>query len=157
MQPLPFPYRRGKATTDTAGENAEMEKGDHKAPLVDTAVLARLSAVTDAGHGLWKVLVTDFISQLPGRIARLRSALTSGDISGGLAAVVSLRTAVHTVGASRLAGLALALEAKVRRAAATPDPGRLLPGLAAAHLQEILQCAQRTVHKLESVLRQGLG
>ena len=89
--------------------------------------------------------------------ANAQPAVKSTGQNALLAAVVSLRTSVHTVGASRLAGLALALETQLRRAAATPDPGRLLPGLAAAHLQEILHCAQRTVHKLESVLRQGLG
>lgn len=125
---------------------------DHTAPLLDNSVLAGLSAGRDTGYGIWRVFINDFIEQLPARILTLRSALTTGDITGGINAALALRTSVQMVGAQRLAALTLSLEGDLRRVAAESDAASKLPGLAAAHLTGILHCAQRTIHKLETAL-----
>ncbi|MCT9625613.1 Hpt domain-containing protein [Pseudarthrobacter equi] len=125
---------------------------DHKLPLLDSSVLSGLRAGKDTGYGIWRVFIDDFITQLPARIQTLRSALTTGDIMGGINAALALRTSVQMVGGLRLAALTLTLEGELRRVAAEPDPASVLPGLAVMHLNGILHCAQRTIHTLEAAL-----
>lgn len=122
-------------------------------PLLDTSVLARLRAETDDDAGIWKVFVQNFIEQMPARIEKLRSTLTSGDAKSALAAVLSLRTSAQMVGALQLAGLALELEQAVRSAATGSDPASVLPGLAARHLRRILYSSQRTTDQLEAAIK----
>lgn len=121
-------------------------------PLLDIAVLTRLTAESKAGHGIWRVYVRNFLAEAPLILKNLRTALTSGDIRGSLDSLLGLRTAGQLVGALRLTALTLNLEADVRGAADSRDPGGALPALAVLHLQRILRCAQKTFHKLEAAL-----
>jgi histidine phosphotransfer protein HptB len=91
---------------------------------------------------------------MPQRLQRVRLALTTGDLTGAMDAVLSLKTSSQMVGAERLAALALDLEQSLREEARTADPAMVLPRLAADHLRRIKQCAQRTIYVLEDHLRQ---
>jgi len=123
-------------------------------PLLDPAVLERLREELDDDEGVWKVFVEAFIAQMPQRLQRVRLALTTGDLTGAMDAVLSLKTSSQMVGAERLAALALDLEQSLREEARTADPAVVLPRLAADHLRRIKQCAQRTIYVLEDHLRQ---
>jgi histidine phosphotransfer protein HptB len=116
-------------------------------PLLDDAVLDRLQRDLDDDRGLWKVFVSNFIAYLPIRLERLRVALTTGDVTGSLDAVLGLKTASQMVGAERLAGLALTLEQAIRTDS-TGNPARALPQLAVTHLGPIDQCRRQTAYPL---------
>lgn len=118
-------------------------------PVLDDSVLALLRAETDYDDGIWKVFVRDFIDQMPPRIEKIRSTLTSGDGKGAMAAVLSLRTSAQMVGAMQLAGVALELEEDLRCADNGSDPAGALPGLAAKYLRRITYAGQRTTDQLE--------
>jgi HPt (histidine-containing phosphotransfer) domain-containing protein len=120
--------------------------------LLDASVLDRLRAKPHGGQGVWKVLVEDFVEQLPARIETLRQALTSGDAKGAREAVLNLRTSCQTIGVPRLSSLTLLLE-HAMRVVAGADPGIVLPHLAAVHLGEIKRCAQQTAQLLTAHLK----
>jgi hypothetical protein len=121
-------------------------------PLLDIAILTKLGAKPEAGHGIWRVYAGNFLAEVPLILKDLRIALTSGDVRGGVDSLVGLRMAGQLMGALRLASLTLNLEAELRRAAAGPNTAGALPGLAALHLQGIVYCAQKTILELRAAL-----
>lgn len=121
-------------------------------PLLDISVLARLREETDDDDGIWRIFVRNFIEQMPSRIEKLRSTLTSGDAHCALTTILSLRTSAQMVGARLLADVALDLEHEVRSAAAGPDPAGVLPSLAALYLRRIVHSGQRTREHLEAAI-----
>ncbi|TLM81799.1 Hpt domain-containing protein [Pseudarthrobacter sp. NamE5] len=123
-------------------------------PLLDPAVLERLRADLEDDEGVWKVFIEDYISNLPHRLQRVRLTLTTGDVTGAMDAVLSLKTSSQMVGAEMLAGLAEDLEQSLREEVRTGDPAVVLPRLAAEHLRRIKQCAQRTIYVLQDHLAQ---
>ncbi|MBT2567135.1 Hpt domain-containing protein [Arthrobacter sp. ISL-85] len=129
------------------------QEDGHSLPLLDDSVLARLRAETDDDDGIWKVFVQNFIEQMPPRIEKLRSTLTSGDAKSALTAVLSLRTSAQMVGALQLAAIALELEQAIRGAATGSDPAAVLPGLAAKYLRRLVNTGQRTTSQLETVIK----
>ena len=129
-----------------------IQEDGHELPLLDSSVLARLRDETDDDDGIWRLFVRNFIDQMPPRIEKLRSTLTSGDAKSAMTAVLSLRTSAQMVGAELLAGLVLELDRAVRKAAAGPDPAGVLPHLAAQHLRRILHSGQRTKDHLEAAI-----
>lgn len=123
--------------------------------LVDRSVLDRLGKeLDDDGEGYTRIFVANFITCLPGRIERLRLALTTGDLEAAVDAVLSLKTSSQMVGAERLAGLAMDLETEVRGEASRSDM-MALPKLAAAFLSPIARCGSQTVHILDQWARAG--
>jgi histidine phosphotransfer protein HptB len=124
-------------------------------PLLDPAVLERLRDDLEDDEGVWKVFVENFIAQMPQRLQKVRLSLTTGDVTGSMDAVLSLKTSSQMVGAERLAAYASELEQSLRREAASTDPAVALPLIAADHLRRIKQCAQRTVYVLQNHLKQG--
>lgn len=126
-------------------------------PLVDPSVLDRLRAELEDDEGYSSVFVANFIDCLPARIAKLRLALTTGDLDGALDAVLSLKTSSQMVGAERLAGLAMDLERSIREDSPRSDPAVLLPQLAAKHLRPINQCSRQTIHRLEAYGHRSTG
>ncbi|MEW1812536.1 Hpt domain-containing protein [Pseudarthrobacter phenanthrenivorans] len=123
-------------------------QNDTALPLLDPAVLEKLHEELEDGLGLWKVFVSNFIALLPTRIERLRVSLTTGDLTGSLDAVLSLKTSSQMVGAERLAGLALDLEQAIRTNPGA-DLNHLLPWLASTHLKAIQRCSRQTTDQLE--------
>lgn len=119
-------------------------------PLVDPSVLERLRAELEDDEGYRSVFVGNFIDCLPARIAKLRLALTTGDLDGALDAVLSLKTSSQMVGAERLAGLAMDLERSIRDDSPRSEPSVVLPRLAASYLRPINQCGRQTIHRLEA-------
>ncbi|MFJ5959072.1 Hpt domain-containing protein [Pseudarthrobacter oxydans] len=126
-------------------------------PLVDRSVLDRLGReLDDDGEGYTRIFVANFIACLPGRIERLRLALTTGDLEAAVDAVLSLKTSSQMVGAERLAALAMDLETEVRGEASRADM-ITLPNLAASFLRPIDRCGSHTVHILGQWSRAGSG
>ncbi|WAJ33660.1 Hpt domain-containing protein [Arthrobacter sp. FX8] len=123
---------------------------DAPRPLVDQSVLDRLREELEEEEGYSRVFVGNFIEYLPQRLARLRLALTTGDLDGSMDAVLSLKTSSQMVGAERLAGLALELENEIRAQARHADMTVALPRLAAAYLRPITQCSRQTTHRLQA-------
>jgi HPt (histidine-containing phosphotransfer) domain-containing protein len=123
---------------------------DAPRPLVDQSVLDRLREELEEEEGYSRVFVGNFIEYLPQRLARLRLALTTGDLDGSMDAVLSLKTSSQMVGAERLAGLALELENEIRAEARHADMTVALPRLAAAYLRPITQCSRQTMHRLQA-------
>lgn len=123
---------------------------DAPRPLVDQSVLDRLREELEEEEGYSRVFVGNFIEYLPQRLARLRLALTTGDLDGSMDAVLSLKTSSQMVGAERLAGLALELENEIRAKARHADMTVALPRLAAAYLRPITQCSRQTTHRLQA-------
>jgi HPt (histidine-containing phosphotransfer) domain-containing protein len=123
---------------------------DAPRPLVDQSVLDRLREELEEEEGYSRVFVGNFIEYLPQRLARLRLALTTGDLDGSMDAVLSLKTSSQMVGAERLAGLALELENEIRAEARHADMTVALPRLAAAYLRPITQCSRQTTHRLQA-------
>ncbi|SDT52371.1 Hpt domain-containing protein [Pseudarthrobacter equi] len=119
-------------------------------PLVDHLVLERLREELEDDRGYTRVFVADFVRCLPGRIERLRHALTTGDWAGSFDTVLSLKTSSQMVGAEQLASLAADLEAELRSDATTANLPDALPQLAAAFLAPILRCSTRTRDSLAS-------
>jgi HPt (histidine-containing phosphotransfer) domain-containing protein len=128
-------------------------QGNGYAPLLDPSVLERLREELDDDEGVWKVFVQNFIAQLPERNEKLRQALTTGDVTGSMDAVLSLKTSCQMVGAERLAALAMDLEQALRHDIRTTDPAVALPHLAAAHLRRIKQCSRQTTYLLQAALK----
>jgi histidine phosphotransfer protein HptB len=126
-------------------------------PLLDPAALDRLRDELDDDEGVWKVFVRNFIAQLPQRIEKLRAALTTGDLSGSLDAVLSLKTSSQMVGAERLAEIAIGLERLVRTEARQGTPEIVLPRLAAGHLKTIMKCERQTMDLLQRYLDSAPG
>src|SRR5919112_283857 len=116
---------------------------DAGSPLVDQRVLDRLREDLEEDEGYCKVFVGNFIDYLPDRIGRLWRALTTGDLDGGVDAVLSLKTPSQMVGAERLAGLAMALEGEIRTEAYDADVSVILPRLAASFLHPINRCSRQ--------------
>ncbi|MFJ6159178.1 Hpt domain-containing protein [Pseudarthrobacter sp. NPDC092184] len=124
-------------------------------PLVDRSVLDRLGReLDDDGEGYTKIFVANFIACLPGRIERLRLALTTGDLEAAVDAVLSLKTSSQMVGAERLAALATDLETEVRGGASRSDT-MTMPKLAGTFLGPIDRCGSQTVHILDQWTRAG--
>lgn len=124
-------------------------------PLVDRSVLDRLGReLDDDGEGYTSIFVANFITCLPGRIERLRLALTTGDLEAAVDAVLSLKTSSQMVGAERLAALAMEVDTEVRGKASRADV-MTLPELAAAFLRPIDRCGSQTVHILDQWTRTG--
>jgi HPt (histidine-containing phosphotransfer) domain-containing protein len=123
-----------------------LQKGN-ETQLLDQAALHRLRVELNDNEDMWKIFVTNFIAYLPARTEKLRVALTTGDCSGALDAVLGLKTSSQMVGAERLAELAVSLEQSIRTDSIA-DPGRVLPRLAAAHLPQIERCSRQTSHPL---------
>jgi HPt (histidine-containing phosphotransfer) domain-containing protein len=111
-------------------------------------VLDKLRADLDEYEEVWKVFIQNFINALPGRIERLRSAMTTGDLSGAMDAVLSLKSASQMVGADRLAVLAAELELAQRDRTRDADASIVLPRLAVEHLPRIKQRAGQTSYVL---------
>jgi HPt (histidine-containing phosphotransfer) domain-containing protein len=133
----------------SAKEGCQLTQNDGDAPpLLDSTVLDRLTAELDGDEGIWRVFVQDFVALLPDRIEKLRLAMTTGDTGGAVAAVQSLKTSSQTVGAERLAGLALDLERLIRVEARGADPADVLPLLATPHLKQLKQSALQTTYFL---------
>ena len=130
-----------------------MIQGNGYAPLLDPSVLERLREELEDDEGVWKVFVQNFIAQLPERNEKLRQALTTGDVTGAMDAVLSLKTSSEMVGAERLAGLAINLEQALRYEILNADPAVALPHLAAAHLRRINQCSRQTAYLLQAALK----
>jgi HPt (histidine-containing phosphotransfer) domain-containing protein len=124
-------------------------------PLVDQSVLDRLRAELDEDEGYCTVFVANFMDYLPHRIAKLRLALTTGDLDGAMDAILSLKTSSQMVGAERLAGLAMDLEGEIRSEARQSDVAVALPRLAASFLKPIDQCAKQTLHRLQAQRSSG--
>ena len=122
--------------------------GGNALPLLDPAVLDRLREGLDDDGGVWKVFIHNFITLLPTRLQKLRLALTTGDLSGALDAVLSLKTSSQMVGAERLAELTAGLERSIRLDTRHAEPERLLPRLAADHLPRITRCSRQTTDLL---------
>jgi HPt (histidine-containing phosphotransfer) domain-containing protein len=116
-------------------------------------VLERLREELDDDEGVWKVFVENFIALLPERNERLRQALTTGDVTGAMDAVLSLKTSSQMVGAERLAGMAIDVEQALRHDIRDTDPAVALPLLAAAHLRRIKQCGRQTIYLLQATLK----
>ncbi|MET4589412.1 Hpt domain-containing protein [Pseudarthrobacter sp. YS3] len=127
------------------------------APLLDSSVLSRLREELDDDEGVWKVFVQNFIAALPQRIEKLRMALTTGDLTGALDAVLSLKTSSQMVGAERLAGLAFDLELSLRDETRDNEPGTVLPRLATEHLRPITKCSRQTTYLLLDYLQPRKG
>lgn len=121
-------------------------------PLLDQAVLDRLRIELDDDDGVWKVFVQNFIENLPHRTEKLRLTLTTGDLTGAMDAVLSLKTSSQMVGAERLAGLALDLERSLRQESVDAEPDRVLPRLAADRFRQIIRCARQTTYLLQRCL-----
>lgn len=124
-------------------------------PLLDPAVLDRLRTELDDDDGVWKVFVQNFIEHLPHRTEKVRLTLTTGDLSGAMDAVLSLKTSSQMVGAERLAGLAMDLERSLRQESADAEPARVLPRLAADRLRPVIRCARHTTYLLQRYLHSG--
>lgn len=122
--------------------------GANALPLLDPAVLDRLREGLEDDADVWHVFIHNFITLLPARIQKLRLALTTGDLSGALDAVLSLKTSSQMVGAERLAELAAGLERSIRLDTRHAEPERLLPRLAAEHLARITRCSRQTTDLL---------
>lgn len=122
------------------------QKGN-EVPLLDQATLDRLRSELDDNQDVWTIFVTNFVAYLPIRTEKLRLALTTGDCAGALDVVLGLKTSSQMVGAERLAELAFDLEQSIRTDS-NPDPGRVLPRLAAAHHSQIERCIRHTSHPL---------
>ncbi|QNE15550.1 Hpt domain-containing protein [Pseudarthrobacter sp. NBSH8] len=121
-------------------------------PLLDQAVLDRLRIELDDDDGVWKVFVQNFIENLPHRTEKVRLTLTTGDLTGAMDAVLSLKTSGQMVGAERLAGLAMDLERSLRQESVDAEPDRVLPRLAADRLRQIIRCARQTTYLLQRFL-----
>lgn len=126
--------------------------GNGNAPLLERSVLNRLREELDDDEGIWKVFVQNFIALLPQRLERIRQALTTGDASGSMDGVLSLKTSSQMVGAEQLACLAMNLEQDLRKDVRDVDPAIVLPRLAAAHFRELVLCSQRTTYALQAAL-----
>ncbi|MCY1673824.1 Hpt domain-containing protein [Pseudarthrobacter sp. SL88] len=118
--------------------------------VVDHLVLERLKVELEDDRGYTRIFVAEFVRCLPGRIERLRHALTTGDLAASFDAVLSLKTSSQMVGAELLASLAIDLEAELRSNATTANLQDGLPQLAAAFLAPILHCSTRTRDSLTS-------
>jgi HPt (histidine-containing phosphotransfer) domain-containing protein len=116
-------------------------------PLFDASVLERLREELGEDDSVWRVFVQNFIALLPDRIRRIQLALTTGDLAGALDAALSLKTSAQMVGAERLAGLAFELELSLR-AVDDQEPERVLPHMAAVHLQRITRISRQTTDLL---------
>lgn len=139
-------------------ERTEMASSDDAGrPLVDPSVIDRLRAELEDDEGYSSVFVSNFIDCLPARIAKLRLALTTGDLDGALDAVLSLKTSSQMVGAERLAGLAMDLERSIREDPPRSEPSVVLPRLAANYLRPINQCSRQTIHRLETHPHRSTG
>lgn len=122
---------------------------DHPAlPVVDQLFLERLGEESGGEESLRKMFVTDFIDSLPGFLDGLRSALTTGDLPGTLAAIADFKLTSQAVGADRLGGLLLDLEAELHVEAREAD-AVVLPRLAAAFMRPIKQCSLQTTQRLQ--------
>ncbi|MBT2248097.1 Hpt domain-containing protein [Arthrobacter sp. BHU FT2] len=121
--------------------------------MVDPSVLERLRTELEDCAGYTQVFVANYVRCLPGRVERLRVALTTGDWAGSFDAVLSLKTTSQMVGAELLASLALELEAELR-SAASADPAVALPQIATRFLGPLNRCSTRTIRSLAS---QGRG
>ncbi len=124
-------------------------------PLLDPAVLDRLRAELEDDDGVWQVFVQNFIEHLPHRTEKLRLTLTTGDLTGAMDAVLSLKTSSQMVGAERLAGLAMELERSLRDGDIDNEPARVLPRLAADRLRQIIRCARQTTNILQKYVYSG--
>jgi HPt (histidine-containing phosphotransfer) domain-containing protein len=133
-----------------------MAQDEHNAvPLLDQAVLERLRTELEDDDGVWKVFVQNFIEHLPHRTEKMRLTLTTGDLTGAMDAVLSLKTSSQMVGAERLATLAMDLERSLRDEGIDIEPARALPRLAADHLRQIIRCARQTTYLLQKYLHAG--
>ena len=124
-------------------------------PLLDPAVLDRLRTELDDDDGVWKMFVQNFIGHLPHRTEKVRLTLTTGDLSGAMDAVLSLKTSSQMVGAERLARLAMELERSLREEGIDVEAARILPRLAADRLRPIIRCARQTTYLLLKYLHSG--
>jgi len=122
---------------------------------VDQSVLDRLLDELEEDEGYFTLFVGKFIELLPHRIARLRLALTTGDLDGAVDAVLSLKTSSQMVGAERLAALAMDLESAIRNESELGDVAVVLPRLAATYLKAIDQCSGQTLHRLQAQRSSG--
>jgi HPt (histidine-containing phosphotransfer) domain-containing protein len=85
-------------------------------PVVfDADAVARLAGgVDDAAFAA--VFVATYRRLLPGRVGRIATALAEADLDTAIDATLSLKVSSATLGAEELCRLALALEARLRRA-----------------------------------------
>jgi HPt (histidine-containing phosphotransfer) domain-containing protein len=134
-----------QSASGAKGESAQLN--GKALSLLDYAALDRLRGELNDDQGLCKVFVENFIAYLPTRSERLRRALTTGDVTAALDAVLGLKTSSQMVGAERLGELAFELERSIRLEAKA-DPARVLPRLAVTHLGPIVRCGRQTTYPL---------
>lgn len=116
-------------------------------PLVDESFVQRTR------FKLTTVFVDQFVESLPGRLGRLRLALTTGDRDGALEVIATLRSSGHAVGAEQLAVLLEDLEHELRAQTAEANSAVVLSKLAAAYLPALHHCGHKTVDKLNTLPR----
>lgn len=95
-------------------EHSESSGGQPAVAPFESEALDRLGAELDPDYV--PVLASRYASLLPGRIRRIREALTVNDLDQALDASLSLKVSSSTVGTRELETLAHIIELDVRRA-----------------------------------------
>lgn len=83
-------------------------------PIVDARVLRRLRAELGTDGAYSVTFVDNFLRELPGRLTRLRMALSDADRHAAMDAVLSLKTSSRMVGAVCLGRLSDELEGRLK-------------------------------------------
>jgi HPt (histidine-containing phosphotransfer) domain-containing protein len=130
-----------------AGRSVMRDVNQIVRPLVDESFVQRTR------FKLTTVFVDQFVESLPGRLGRLRLALTTGDRDGALEVIATLRSSGHAVGAEQLAVLLEDLEHELRAQTAEANSAVVLSKLAAAYLPALHHCGHKTVDKLNTLPR----
>lgn len=121
-------------------------------PFLDRTVLDRLRSDLEDDEGVWKAIVQSFVERLPYRIERLRLTLATGDFTGALDAVRSLKVSSQMVGGERLADLAQGLQVELHNSPSA-DRAHVLPRMAAALLEPLATCGDHTAYLLQAHLQ----
>ena len=79
-------------------------------PVIDAEAIENLRAINPDDSSLLKEIIGIFIEDTPARIAELRAAMASGDVSAFSRAAHSIKGSSSNLGAARLRSLAERLE-----------------------------------------------